>query len=204
MKILEHTKGSSVTKDNLHKILANLDNPDGTLITSRHHVLFVWQFSAVKPKILVLKPYKLRFEDIILHLLSITKFKELFQGHPVATDAGPVLLRPMEVYAVGNIDLKTNRFPFIIQEFSQGIMIQDAKIGNQKLQSLHLSTLFREIAKKGFHIDPFPTNWRVVRPANSDVEYYFEYIDLLFTQNFATMQRIEAFIENLGKPNIPI
>ena len=109
-----------------------------------------------------------------------------------------MFVRALNVFAVGIIETHSARVPFLIQEFSQGMRVQDMKVKNQQSPILHLSPVFKQIAKKGFYLDPFPTNWLVTPPLDSNSYYCLEYLDLLFKKELATLPQIEKFIENLG------
>lgn len=188
----------SITKDNYQRMVKSLGNTEGTLLPSGRQVLFVWTFPVSKTESLVLKPYRLAFEELILHCLSVEKFKSQFKDTLFTTNSDHVFVRALDVFTVGNIETSSARIPFLIQEFSQGMRIQDMNVKNQQSPILHLSSVFKQIAKEGFYLDPFPTNWLVNPPVDSNSYYYLEYLDLLFKKELATLKQIEKFIENLG------
>jgi len=201
-QLLEQMKNVCITKDNHKRIVDGLGNPEGTLLPAGRQVLFVWNFPFSKTESFVLKPYQLTFEELILHCLSVEKFKAQFQDVLFSTNSDHVFVRVLDVVAVGIIETKSARIPFLIQEFSQGTRIQDMIVKNQQSPFLHLSSVFKQIAKEGFYLDPFPSNWLVIPPLDASSHYCLEYLDLIFKKELATLQKIEKFIENLGKLHV--
>jgi len=193
---LEKNK-APLNTNNLQDTLASaLEQVKGTILGGGRHTILVQQFPVSESRSLVLKIFRLSLEEIMLHCLTLEEFNIQFQNRPFVTNAGYVKVKVLNVYAVGSITIGAIRFPFLIQEFSPGLPFQ--KFVPRDGRRLHfpqmLGTIFQEIAKKGYFMDPFPANWLVLSSSNSsDCVYTLHYLDLIFLKDSSAVKAANTF-----------
>jgi hypothetical protein len=186
-----------INANTLHNTLASaLGSVTGTIIGGGRHTVLVQQFPVSESKSLVLKIFRLSLEEIMLHCLTLQEFNNQFQNSPFGTKFGSLQVKVMDVYAVGSIAIGAIRFPFLIQEFSPGLPFQEivTKEGRRPPFPQILGSVFQTIAKKGYFLDPFPTNWLVISTAdNPDCVYTLHYLDLIFLKDPSAIKAANTF-----------
>jgi hypothetical protein len=130
----------------------------------------------------IVKPYpKLNLSQCILHIVSFFEFRKEFSGkkHLVGIPGQEEEWEIRSVYPLGFCKVKVGdrKILALIQEFSNG----------EKLKPLFkLSRVMRYINRKGFVMDPYPSNFRLSRRSYNR---YVEYFDLIFTNRQLDVKR---------------
>ena len=170
---------------------------DYSLLPGGHQTLFVWLFSITEQYKLVIKPYTLNIFEIILHYLSILEFQRIYAGYKIDIDTKNINLRIMDIFMLGTINIGSKSFPFIVQEFSNGERIQNTFIDDTWYISNNiLAKLFKHIAQNKFVVDPYLSNWRLVKSSLLE-NPTLEYIDLIFSVDPIIKTKARDFLTNV-------
>ncbi len=177
-QIIENLKtvASIIKKDK--KISPDKEKNGGRILRGGQSTPFVWAFNIPQLNGMVIKPYKLDFNDILRHCIATKKFKSITQTELCVVCSDNILVKVMEVYGLGKFEGKSKTFPFLIQEYSKGTKFRGAFSEKKYVSLSALKDYYLGIMKKGFVIDLLPTNWRVIEPDGTGY-IILEYIDLL-------------------------
>lgn len=194
-RIIYNKENASYEKNDITVINEAFKTKNVNVLAGGRHVLFVWVFKPFNKMKYVIKPFKLNLAEIYLYYLSTRRFKELYNNLEIKTDSYSLNVKVMEIYCLGKITLKSNTYPFIIQEYSKGNSFKESKNKQIKLSIDVLRTLFIDIAKNGFVVDPFPSNWCII-PPKYNICPIVEYLDLIFFNDPVIKQEANQFLKN--------
>lgn len=174
----------------------NFNTTRGKLLPGGRHTLCVWIFKTINNTQYVLKPFKLSFAEILLYYLSTRRFNDIYNNLELKVDSYSLNVKVMPIYCTGKIIIQSNTYPFVIQEYSEGKSFIESKNNPQKLTINILRMLFVDIAKNGFVVDPFLTNWHI-NPPKYNIYPFVEYLDLIFFNDPTIKQEANILLKHL-------
>jgi hypothetical protein len=173
--------------ENIEFINRFVDIHKGKYISGGRTVLFTLKFYLNRYKTpLILKMYnKISPIQIINHLLSVRIFNQEFEkGIPI---------KDYQFYVYPSKNLIVSYSP----ECKCVILIQEFSEGSVPNSDIPLSSICKVIGKKGYVIDFFSKNWRILSTNNASV-IKLNYIDILFSNKIGRNDKITELNQKLN------
>ena len=140
----------------------------------------------------VLKAFNLSPFEIVLHSLTAERFNRTIENVLFQIQGGKVRVKILDVFHFGIYNFGAKQVPFIVQDYAGGPVVNKTLDSSTPILAIDIHSIFKELSKKKYTLDPFPSNWRRSL-VDEDV---IEYIDLIFSGDEAVKEASRDLIKS--------
>jgi len=192
--LVQHLEGRPLTNQQVGDLTRRFNLGPGAfeLFPGGKTTLFALKIPAADQKgtYFMIKPYVgLELTQLILHTVSVEDFNRDLGGKSFEEGTHSYLVRVLPVVGMGRFLLKgSHPTPVLLQIAATGGYLREAR------DAPKVSRICRQIAKEGYIIDPWESNWRYVPEKRT-----LEYLDLLYSNKASGVeQKMMHFLGRLA------